>query len=193
MGGYFHVDEAIEVAERHPNLVLETSAMPYPAKIREAVERLGAGARALRERRPGLLAPDRGREGSARGARPGVGAPRSRREHGSGSWTPSSDRRLAHVSPTTALDLAALDAAGIDLAVVCAAPSARARLRARERPRRRGGQTAHPARCRTRPHRPARSERRRRGRAALEAWACTGSSCIRGRTRSGSPTLPSTR
>ena len=42
MGGYFHVDEAIAVAERHPNLVLETSAMPYPAKIREAVERLGA-------------------------------------------------------------------------------------------------------------------------------------------------------
>jgi predicted TIM-barrel fold metal-dependent hydrolase len=42
MGGYFHVDEAIETAERVPNLVLETSAMPYPAKIREAVERLGA-------------------------------------------------------------------------------------------------------------------------------------------------------
>jgi predicted TIM-barrel fold metal-dependent hydrolase len=42
MGGYFHVDEAIGVAERHPNLVLETSAMPYPAKIREAVERVGA-------------------------------------------------------------------------------------------------------------------------------------------------------
>jgi predicted TIM-barrel fold metal-dependent hydrolase len=43
MGGYFHVDEAIEVAERLPNVVLETSAMPYPAKIREAVERIGAG------------------------------------------------------------------------------------------------------------------------------------------------------
>lgn len=42
MGGYFHVDEAIEAAERVPNLVLETSAMPYPAKIREAVERIGA-------------------------------------------------------------------------------------------------------------------------------------------------------
>ena len=42
MGGYFHVDEAIDAAERHPNLVLETSAMPYPAKIREAVERVGA-------------------------------------------------------------------------------------------------------------------------------------------------------
>jgi uncharacterized protein len=41
MGGYFHVDEAIDVADRHPNIVLETSAMPYPAKIREAVERIG--------------------------------------------------------------------------------------------------------------------------------------------------------
>ena len=41
MGGYVHVDEAIDVAERHPNLVLETSAMPYPDKIRAAVERLG--------------------------------------------------------------------------------------------------------------------------------------------------------
>ena len=41
MGGYFHVDEAIEAAERRPNLVLETSAMPYPAKIAEAVARVG--------------------------------------------------------------------------------------------------------------------------------------------------------
>jgi predicted TIM-barrel fold metal-dependent hydrolase len=42
MGGYYHVDEAIRVAERYPNVVLETSAMPYPAKIRAAVERIGA-------------------------------------------------------------------------------------------------------------------------------------------------------
>lgn len=42
MGGYFHVDEAIAVAEAHANVLLETSAMPYPAKIREAVERVGA-------------------------------------------------------------------------------------------------------------------------------------------------------
>ena len=70
MGGYFHVDEAIEVAERLPNLVLETSAMPYPAKIREAVDRLGperviyaATARSAR--------PDRGREGET--GRPGRG------------------------------------------------------------------------------------------------------------------------
>jgi predicted TIM-barrel fold metal-dependent hydrolase len=42
MGGYFHVRDAIRVARRHPNLILETSAMPYPAMIREAVEAIGA-------------------------------------------------------------------------------------------------------------------------------------------------------
>jgi predicted TIM-barrel fold metal-dependent hydrolase len=42
MGGYFHVDEAIEVADRYPNIILETSAMPYPDKIKEAVGRIGA-------------------------------------------------------------------------------------------------------------------------------------------------------
>ncbi|MCA1644496.1 MAG: amidohydrolase family protein [Chloroflexi bacterium] len=42
MGGYFHVDEAIEVAARLPNLYLETSAMPYPAQIRRAIDVLGA-------------------------------------------------------------------------------------------------------------------------------------------------------
>ena len=41
MGGYHHVDEAIRVAERHERIVLETSAMPYPEKIREAVDRIG--------------------------------------------------------------------------------------------------------------------------------------------------------
>lgn len=43
MGGYHHVDDAITAAERHPNIYLETSAMPYPHKIREAVARIGAG------------------------------------------------------------------------------------------------------------------------------------------------------
>jgi hypothetical protein len=42
MGGYFHVDEALEVADRYPNVVLETSAMPYPEKIAAAVSRIGA-------------------------------------------------------------------------------------------------------------------------------------------------------
>jgi predicted TIM-barrel fold metal-dependent hydrolase len=42
MGGYFHVRDAIRAARRLPNLILETSAMPYPRMIREAVEVLGA-------------------------------------------------------------------------------------------------------------------------------------------------------
>jgi len=41
MGGYFHVRDAIRVAKRLPNLILETSAMPYPQMIKEAVETIG--------------------------------------------------------------------------------------------------------------------------------------------------------
>ena len=42
MGGYFHVDDAIQAALLHPNLILETSAMPYPDKIKQAVDAIGA-------------------------------------------------------------------------------------------------------------------------------------------------------
>ena len=42
MGGYVHVDDALDVAERYPNIILETSAMPYPSRVKEAVERIGA-------------------------------------------------------------------------------------------------------------------------------------------------------
>jgi len=42
MGGYGHTDEAIRVAELHSNIILETSACPYPEKIVEAVARVGA-------------------------------------------------------------------------------------------------------------------------------------------------------
>lgn len=42
MGGYLHVEDAIEEADRHPNLYLETSAMPYPEHITTAVRRVGA-------------------------------------------------------------------------------------------------------------------------------------------------------
>ena len=41
-GGYFHTEDAIRVSERYPNIILETSAMPYPRLIKEAVERIGA-------------------------------------------------------------------------------------------------------------------------------------------------------
>jgi uncharacterized protein len=41
MGGYFHVEEAIAVARRRPNVYLETSAMPRPALIRAAMDAVG--------------------------------------------------------------------------------------------------------------------------------------------------------
>lgn len=41
MGGYFHVEAAIECAEELPNLYLETSAMPYPSMIRRAIDAVG--------------------------------------------------------------------------------------------------------------------------------------------------------
>jgi predicted TIM-barrel fold metal-dependent hydrolase len=55
MGGYFHVDEAIEVAARVPNLYLETSAMPYPAQIRRAIDVLGAERVLFASDGPGCL------------------------------------------------------------------------------------------------------------------------------------------
>jgi hypothetical protein len=42
MGGYSHTEEAIRVAETHANILLETSACPYPDKIVDAVSRVGA-------------------------------------------------------------------------------------------------------------------------------------------------------
>lgn len=42
MGGYFHVQDAIDVAHRRDNVYLETSAMPYPRMIRNAVDAIGA-------------------------------------------------------------------------------------------------------------------------------------------------------
>ena len=41
MGGYFHVEDAIQAAAQWPNIVLETSAMPYPNMIKQAVETIG--------------------------------------------------------------------------------------------------------------------------------------------------------
>jgi predicted TIM-barrel fold metal-dependent hydrolase len=42
MGGFFNAFDIVDVAERHENIVLETSAFPYPRLIQEAVDRLGA-------------------------------------------------------------------------------------------------------------------------------------------------------
>jgi predicted TIM-barrel fold metal-dependent hydrolase len=55
MGGYFHVDEAIEVAARFPNLYLETSAMPYPNMIRRAIDVVGANRVLFASDGPGCL------------------------------------------------------------------------------------------------------------------------------------------
>lgn len=42
MGAYAHHADAIAVAERNRNVILETSGLPYPAVIAEAIARLGA-------------------------------------------------------------------------------------------------------------------------------------------------------
>ena len=42
MGGYHHTDDAIRVCERYDNLLVDTSACPYPHKVKEAIERVGA-------------------------------------------------------------------------------------------------------------------------------------------------------
>jgi predicted TIM-barrel fold metal-dependent hydrolase len=55
MGGYFHVEEAIEVAARMPNLYLETSAMPYPRMIRRALDVVGAQRVLFASDGPGCL------------------------------------------------------------------------------------------------------------------------------------------
>jgi predicted TIM-barrel fold metal-dependent hydrolase len=55
MGGYFHCDEAIDVAARHPNVYLETSAMPYPAQIRRAIDTIGAERVLFASDGPGCL------------------------------------------------------------------------------------------------------------------------------------------
>ncbi len=41
MGGYFHTADAIAVARAYPNVYLETSGMPYPGRIRDAVRAVG--------------------------------------------------------------------------------------------------------------------------------------------------------
>lgn len=42
MGGFYHCEAAIEAARSYPNILLDTSAMPYPEMIRRAVETIGA-------------------------------------------------------------------------------------------------------------------------------------------------------
>jgi predicted TIM-barrel fold metal-dependent hydrolase len=55
MGGYFHVEAAIKVAERLSNIYLDTSAMPYPRMINQAVNRIGADRVLFASDGPGCL------------------------------------------------------------------------------------------------------------------------------------------
>lgn len=41
IGGFFHGEEAIRMAEQTPNLYLDTSSTPYPDLVRKAVETIG--------------------------------------------------------------------------------------------------------------------------------------------------------
>jgi predicted TIM-barrel fold metal-dependent hydrolase len=43
MGGYHHTEDAIRICEKYDNLLLDTSACPYPLRIKEAIQRIGAG------------------------------------------------------------------------------------------------------------------------------------------------------
>ena len=42
IGGFFNARTALNVAHRHDNVILETSAFPYPRVIQDAVDELGA-------------------------------------------------------------------------------------------------------------------------------------------------------
>lgn len=42
MGGFYHMEDAINAAEKYENIYLDTSAMPYPKVVKQAVDRIGA-------------------------------------------------------------------------------------------------------------------------------------------------------
>jgi predicted TIM-barrel fold metal-dependent hydrolase len=42
LGGYFAFEAAMQVAERRANVLVDTSEMPFPDRVRRAVDRLGA-------------------------------------------------------------------------------------------------------------------------------------------------------
>lgn len=42
MGGYYHYEAALRLSKEIPNLLVDTSAIPYPSIIRRAVDTLGA-------------------------------------------------------------------------------------------------------------------------------------------------------
>ena len=42
LGGYYHYNAVLEIADQLPNVLVDTSAIPYPWVIREAVTAFGA-------------------------------------------------------------------------------------------------------------------------------------------------------
>lgn len=42
IGGFFHGDEMIRVAQQYSNIMLDTSSVPYPELIRKAIETIGS-------------------------------------------------------------------------------------------------------------------------------------------------------
>ncbi|WP_051341735.1 amidohydrolase family protein [Pseudonocardia spinosispora] len=57
IGGFGHTEDAIAVAEALPNVYLDTSAMPYPAAIADAVDRAGPDRVLFGSDAPGCPAP----------------------------------------------------------------------------------------------------------------------------------------
>ena len=55
MGGYFHVDDALQAALECPNIYLETSAMPFPHLVSLCVKELGADRVLFGSDGPGCL------------------------------------------------------------------------------------------------------------------------------------------
>ena len=79
MGAYFHGQDALAVAERCENVVLETSGCPYPELIGEAVRRVGAERVIFGSDGPGCppaIELDKVRRAGSRARRPAQGAVR---------------------------------------------------------------------------------------------------------------------
>jgi predicted TIM-barrel fold metal-dependent hydrolase len=55
MGGYFHCEAVLQCASALPNVLVDTSAIPYPRMIRRAVDAFGAGRVLYASDGPGCL------------------------------------------------------------------------------------------------------------------------------------------
>lgn len=55
MGGYYHYEAVLQAAQELPNILVDTSAIPYPWMIRKAVETIGAQRVLFASDGPGCL------------------------------------------------------------------------------------------------------------------------------------------